>query len=820
MEVQKNIKKEQKELLLIDKAKISEIKMLKDTNLFIIYSGSYDNQPVFLYKMKNYEYNEIQFNNIIYNTNYLKIKAKFLLNKVGYYIEKNSKNVVMVYKSDKGRIIDFTDFKGIKKLSFTKMIIEIINKLKKADINLSTIYPELFIINNNEILLVDFIFMQLFDNIKDPFIKISLGRFGETKNIDILMMIPFLTKVFSDNEIQYNLLLNKYYKLFLNEIDFEQSSFISYLNDHVNDDKVQQFIKIQIKYYFTAENKQRYEKKENSLKDNFKQFNNSFYEMFDKLIKDIKCDKCGKELNKDDLSCYICDTNIINKKKKKNKNSKININDNSKNNNNYVFEENYINLVKKYESIIINSNNIKRNINQNLKIKENFTLVRNNIENDVKQIEKFKIFVGKSFCKLKELFELYKLWQQCSIKQEFDNAEDNMQSYVNDDKNLKENINKFEEIIYNLKKNCFNINNKNIKNIDVLLSILKKQNKKCLEYINNLKDKSNSLSIETQHTIEKYYTDIQNMFSNFNYLLENIENKSNNSNEFLIPLANQNKIERIFNIQSENEFSSEIIEIDFITKNTKHKAFPFNSKWLKMNNIIFVTGGIDEEEVETLNTNLLVDLNNLAIKEKCKMNVKRHSHCMVSIQNYYVLVIGGYEERSCELYSILEDKWKSFPNINYKRSNANCIILNEFELFLFGGKENDITNTIEWLNIPKSMKNLKRNSWKTAQLNENINLKSMMGVIKCKDRILLLGGINLENEDSQEETYSNLIYKFDNVNEKIIVLCKEATLPTPCYFLENEFIPVNNSNENNNEYIQIGHLNNNLISVKINLNNI
>ena len=145
-------------------------------------------------------------------------------------------------------------------------------------------------------------------------------------------------------------------------------------------------------------------------------------------------------------------------------------------------------------------------------------------------------------------------------------------------------------------------------------------------------------------------------------------------------------------------------------------------------------------------------------------------------------VIGGTDSKDCEVFSLDENEWFNLPDLNNRRENPCCCVINEKFLYCFFGYDNKSFKyhvTIEKINL-KSKENWDEITPEGQQINMKRKGASCLYYnLKGKDHILIVGGINA----LQNESMDCLIY-----NEKENKISrKNNILPFKCSFRHNSF---------------------------------
>jgi len=104
------------------------------------------------------------------------------------------------------------------------------------------------------------------------------------------------------------------------------------------------------------------------------------------------------------------------------------------------------------------------------------------------------------------------------------------------------------------------------------------------------------------------------------------------------------------------------------------------------NGNVLVTGGQSYSANEITNTSEIYDYKTNTWSYAANMNVQRTEHQLVLLDNNRVLAIGGYQLKSCEIYSIDDDKWVLTDSLKVMRYYGSTVsLLNNGEVLVVGG---------------------------------------------------------------------------------------------------------------------------------------
>ena len=279
--------------------------------------------------------------------------------------------------------------------------------------------------------------------------------------------------------------------------------------------------------------------------------------------------------------------------------------------------------------------------------------------------------------------------------------------------------------------------------------------------------------------------------NNNNSNLNNNNNKDNNNiNEptdsqksyYFKQYINQSKIHFNLNkIVYWFEYGGNMIAKHYIEKNdriskwkliAKYKGtFPFHCQILYISEQYgyYILGGTD-------NNNTFQYING-QIYKKSSMNIERSFMSCVYVPNLNsILAIGGYDcgEKNqlsnIECYDISNDVWQIsiYNDLKIPRSQANSILFNEKNIFVFGGynKLYGTLNSIERINLENKKCEL-------IELKLPIPLRRFCSLKVMENKILLLGGITRLNKENDNTFIMDVekgnINKFGNLEKGGII---------------------------------------------------
>ena len=378
------------------------------------------------------------------------------------------------------------------------------------------------------------------------------------------------------------------------------------------------------------------------------------------------------------------------------------------------------------------------------------------------------------------------------------------------------------------------INNVIIPKNDEIISGIKEEEIEKKENINE-DDKEENEEEEEEEEVEKENENKkENVEKIINSMTQNIYAK----------VVENNNIVTIFNYYTK-KIKNSIISFEEENENENNiKNFKFNSSSFslfdKEKNCIYVSGGLidikdqnshdnsfykinvnlniykkekDNNKKQDYNNNIFDDINNIIKDDKNKeekiadyklilenlspMNNNRSYHSMLQLSSNknILLCIGGINTGSCEVYNIELDVWESIQELPIVCQNPG-IIDNNSNIYVFPYSK-------EYNNIYKLNMNNDDLLWENIKYTiDEGKIRKGMAVISIEDKFYLFGGYDNDN------IYDN-IYQFylNDENQIDIKINNELLLPNKCYFNSN-YIVTNDTNEENNEYMENDNIDN------------
>ena len=339
-----------------------------------------------------------------------------------------------------------------------------------------------------------------------------------------------------------------------------------------------------------------------------------------------------------------------------------------------------------------------------------------------------------------------------------------------------ERIIKYNKHIENFKKGIFKVLTKgNIKEIENSIKSYENRNLKGADSLfsqrdigQGVKNESNTQSNFNQKKSKKLNSENDVCLNNplveryFNYLFLDLYDKNfkiiskelQSSHADLLIKVNEDEddndlgkvIEGTNEIQIYEKKSNKMYKIPLkLTKNPfGYTKFPIGCRCLLIGDKLYISGGRDEYN-EYPNV-LIFDRKNKSLKRIMDMRVPRAYHTMVYSEVFNsIIVFGGENEPSVEIFDPITNRWQLLPELNIPRSNIIYYCDNPRGILytMFGNEgsilDNKYSDIIEFLDL----KNIK-DGWNILDYKNKseIDLKTLMNIYPLNtDLILFYGGV-------------------------------------------------------------------------------
>lgn len=323
-----------------------------------------------------------------------------------------------------------------------------------------------------------------------------------------------------------------------------------------------------------------------------------------------------------------------------------------------------------------------------------------------------------------------------------------------------------------------------------------------LEYSNNVSSIYDNIYQQIQ-TLNLSTNDLRYELSKSIGLEEEIQKETEEN----VKILNEELSNQIYLKAQEN--SNIIIIYNHVAKTITHIKYEdsnftrFNSKSYSLfdpiNKCVYISGGLQDIKNKFSYDNsfckLSFSLNSQSEyifkkEELCSMSVPRISHTMIQLKanGNILVVISGYNTKSCEAYNSVLDIWKPLPDLPSICSNPACIDYGDY-IYVYGGSNFDCVYRCDIVNSEEI-------KWETINFVVNQGrLRKGMGIAVIDNKMHLFGGFDDNN-------MYDTVYIIDNdkKDELLINFEPNLTMPSKCFFdsniiqKENVFIFVDGMN--------------------------
>lgn len=398
--------------------------------------------------------------------------------------------------------------------------------------------------------------------------------------------------------------------------------------------------------------------------------------------------------------------------------------------------------------------------------------------------------------------------------QNLENYTNIIETYEKAVEDIKINIQKFsEEAPYDKITKLYNDNNimldmyKNIamSNIMTMQNVVNliKDHKDIFQNDENVKGLSEKLGIEDD-ILEK--NEIKNEPLHKNVI-----------NELYVKAQDNSSILVIYNM-----YSKQILHIKMPSNNFNSKSYSFYDR---SNQTAYISGGLSDSSNKYSYDNSFYRITVKLIKNEYQFDMKsltsmkdcHTSHSMIKYGEKFLIVVGGMNTKSCEIYTFSKDDWDFLPEIPSFVINPAITIFNNMLYVISGSGRFDVMYRLNLDNLEKYLDMIQKG--KEEEINnslltwENIDygitdgkLQRGMGICPSGSKIYIFGGF--DNDNMYDDIYTisfkdmgffkgigqKIIDKKDELlnknkdkeqDEKITLVKSRETLPNKTYFSSN-----------------------------------
>ena len=284
--------------------------------------------------------------------------------------------------------------------------------------------------------------------------------------------------------------------------------------------------------------------------------------------------------------------------------------------------------------------------------------------------------------------------------------------------------------------------------------------------------------------LQKYfaYETYNTVHNNFRYKkpkndAEKIEEEFDEDHDIAKPIPGTNEM------QLYDRKTTTLIKKAVKFEKNKHKYTYFlnGCRSVLVKDMLYILGGVDKEKNTTKMAYVYyIKTNELKLMPEM---LKPHAYHSVEFLDYYksIMVLGGENSVSCELYDLNTGLWRSLPDLNIPRAHCN-LYLDKFThaVYTFFGVVGDITEKHNYTDVIEVLE-LKRLAlgWSKIDYNNKAEMDFKSGYNKIlplsAEMILIYGATNMRDFVKKAAVY--LIPKFEivKIDNKIFKEIKETS---------------------------------------------
>ena len=287
-----------------------------------------------------------------------------------------------------------------------------------------------------------------------------------------------------------------------------------------------------------------------------------------------------------------------------------------------------------------------------------------------------------------------------------------------------------------------------------------------------------------KEVLQKYfaYETYNTVHNNFRYKkpkteMEEIEEEFDEDTEVAKPIPGTNEIQ-LYDKKT-TTLTKKFVKFD--KKIHKYTYFLNGCRSVLVKDLLYILGGADKEKNPTkIAYTYNIKTNELKLMPQM---INPHSYHSVQFLNFYksIIVVGGENCSSCEIYDLNLGKWNSLPDLNIPRAHSN-LYLDKYThaIYSFFGIIGDITEKNNYIDVIECL-DLKMLAlgWCKVEYNNKAEMDFKSGYNKLlpvsPEMILFYGAQNLRNLVKKAAIY--IIPKFEmvKIDNKIYAEIQEAS---------------------------------------------
>jgi hypothetical protein len=287
-----------------------------------------------------------------------------------------------------------------------------------------------------------------------------------------------------------------------------------------------------------------------------------------------------------------------------------------------------------------------------------------------------------------------------------------------------------------------------------------------------------------KEVLQKYfaYETYNTVRNNFRYRrpktdMEEIEEEFDEDTEVAKPIQGTNEIQ-LFDKKT-TTLTKRFVKFD--KKKHKYTYFLNGCRSVLVKDQLYILGGADKEKIPT-KIAYIYNIKTNELKLMPQM-INPHSYHSVQFLNFYksIIVVGGENCSSCEIYDLNSGKWSSLPDLNIPRAHSN-LYLDKYThaIYSFFGIVGDITEKNNYIDVIECL-DLKMLAlgWCKVEYNNKAEMDFKSGYNKLlpvsPEMILFYGAQNIRNLVKKAAIY--IIPKFEmvKIDNKIYAEIQETS---------------------------------------------
>jgi hypothetical protein len=320
--------------------------------------------------------------------------------------------------------------------------------------------------------------------------------------------------------------------------------------------------------------------------------------------------------------------------------------------------------------------------------------------------------------------------------------------------------------------------------------------------------------------MNKYFSSL-NMLTKL-FVSGGIKKDKISNNCFLIEFNSTPKLENFIKKDDERNFNNIMKSYENQNRNNNN-AKHVTSMTLKKINAVNNKNEKVPEGKKQFTKNIYSLTKNITILPK--MNSGRYKHSTVQINQYCILVIGGKNTNTCEIFNFLTNKWIYSAELSNKRYYINTCVVNEDTVYAFNGIKDEkiseteiksvLDNTIEKFNFRNFFNRIRTGNisltekWEKVEYFSNESNFLFCGLISSnkinENKIYFLGGRRIPESFSFIHNYKTINDEYNAEYDELLKLIWNINSDSKIYEFDLNRMEFNSTDTSieNNDYEQI-----------------